>query len=117
MKIWWKLLEPQSQAFILFQSSCQNLPDIHTFFISISKLARCAYFFSLIVKICLIVILFPIFSKFGRLVCVNCAQLKKFQNLILKCLIPLEPERALKCRRSVSASSFNYSFLSYTNNT
>ena len=65
------------QICILFQSPCQNLPDCHTF---------------------------SIFSKFGRLALVNWAKLKKFQNLILKCLIPSEPERAAEARRAVVAS-------------
>ena len=55
------LLVKICQIFILFQSPGQNLPDCHTF---------------------------SIFSKFGRLVLVNWAQMRKFQNLILKCLSP-----------------------------
>ena len=73
------LLVKICQIFILFQSPGQNLPDCHTF---------------------------SIFSKFGRLVLVDWAQLKTFQNLILKCLIPSEPEQAVEARRAVVANFY-----------
>ena len=104
MKIWKNLLEP-------------HMPDIHTFSIHLSKVDRFSYSFNLLLRIGQICILFQspcqnlpdchtfsIFSKFGRLALVNWAKLKKFQNLILKCLIPSEPERAAEARRAVVAS-------------
>ena len=106
MKIWKNLLEP-------------HIPDIHTFSIHLSKVARFSYLFNLLLRIGQICILFQspcqnwpdchtfsIFSKFGRLALVNWAKLKKFQNLILKCLIPSEPERAAEARRAVVASNY-----------
>ena len=108
MKIWKNLLEP-------------HIPDIHTFSIHLSKVARFSYLFNLLLRIGQICILFQspcqnlpdchtfsIFSKFGRLALVNWAKLKKFQNLILKCLIPSEPERAAEARRAVVASAIQY---------
>ena len=92
MKIWKNLLEP-------------HIPDLHTFSIHLSKVARFSYLFNLLLRIGQICILFQspcrnlpdchtfsIFSKFGRLALVNWAKFQKFQNLILKCLIPSEPE-------------------------
>ena len=94
-------------------------PDFHTFSIHLSNVARFSYLFNLLLRIGQICILFQspcqnlpdchtfsIFSKFGRLALVNWAKLKKFQNLILKCLIPSEPERAAEARRAVVASFF-----------
>ena len=108
MKIWKNLLEP-------------HIPDLHTFSIHLSKVARFSYLFNLLLRIGQICILFQspcqnlpdchtfsIFSKFGRLALVNWAKLKKFQNLILKCLIPSEPERAAEARRAVVASFSKY---------
>ena len=106
MKIWKNLLEP-------------HIPDLHTFSIHLSKVARFSYLFNLLFRIGQICMLFQspcqnlpdchtfsIFSKFGRLALVkfNGAKFKKFHNLILKCLIPLEPERAAEARRAVVAS-------------
>ena len=105
MKIWKNLLEP-------------HIPDLHTFSIHLSKVARFSYLFNLLLRIGQICILFQspcqnlpdchtfsIFSKFGRLALVNWAKLKKFQNLILDCLISSEPERAAEARRAVVASN------------
>ena len=107
MKIWKNLLEP-------------HIPDLHTFSIHLSKVARFSYLFNLLLWIGQICILFQspcqnlpdchtfsISSKFGRLALVNLAKFKKFHNLILKCLIPLKPERAAEARRAVVAS-FNH---------
>ena len=102
------LVEPsRSQIFILFQSPCHKLlPDFHNFSISTSKLATFSYFFSLLDKICQIVILFQS-SQMAK----KWAQLKKFKNLILKCLIPSEPERAAEARRAVVASIGKSAFI------
>ena len=112
MKIWKNLLEP-------------HIPDLHTFSIHLSKVARFSYLFNLLLRIGQICILFQspcqnlpdchtfsIFSKFGRLALVNWAKFQKFQNLILKCLIPSEPERAAEARRAVVASYCNCQTLS-----
>ena len=106
MKIWKNLLEP-------------HIPDLHTFSIHLSKVARFSYLFNLLLRIGQICILFQspcqnlpdchtfsIFSKFGRLALVNWAKFKKFHNLILKCLIPSEAERAAEARRAVVASTY-----------
>ena len=71
MKIWENLLEP-------------HIPDLHTFSIHLSKVARFSYLFNLLLRIGQICILFQspcqnlpdchtfsIFSKFGRLALVN----------------------------------------------
>ena len=114
------------QVFILFQYPCHKLPDFHTYSISFSKLANFSYFFSLLVKICQIFILIISILKLARFACFfslvkicqivilfqssqmakKWAQLKKFKNLILNCLIPSEPERAAEARRAVVASAY-----------
>ena len=66
-----------SQVFILFQSPCHKLPDIHTYSISFSKLATFSYFFSLLVKICQIFILFYLHFKIGQI----CILFQSRQNL------------------------------------
>ena len=105
--MWKNLLEP-------------HIPDLHTFSIHLSNVARFSYLFNLLLRIGQICILFQspcqnlpdchtfsIFSKFGRLALVNWAKLKKFQNLILDCLISSEPERAAEARRAVVASVYS----------
>ena len=48
-----------------FNTFVKRLPDFHTYSISLLELARFAYFFSLLVKICQIVILFQSSQNFA----------------------------------------------------
>ena len=90
MTIWKNLLEP-------------HIPDLHTFSIHLSKVARFSYIFNLLLRIGQICILFQ--SPCQNLPdCHTFSIVSKLLCFILKCLIPSEPERAAGARRAEVAS-------------